>query len=301
MSDRNPTAPNAAERRGTPGHRNPVVNFLGIGVQKAGTTWLHKMLGAHPEIYVAQADDKDLRFFNSFYDFGYRWYEAYFAKAKTTHKRGEFSTSYFYSKDAPERVYRYNPEMRLILSLRIPVNRLISHHRHEIRIGNLKGDLSLQSGLENNPSYIEQSMYFTQLSRWLDCFSLSQLHIVIFEDLFREPASAIRDLYRFLGVEPGFVPEDLSLKVNEGRIPRSWLVDKSVSASTAAFRRIGLGWLVDRLKAARLNKMIETGNTMEDEVMEISDTDYQRLRAIFASENSSLASLLGRDLSVWED
>jgi hypothetical protein len=47
--------------------------------------------------------------------------------------------------------------------------------------------------------------------------------------------------------------------------------------------------------------MIETGNTMEDEVMEISDTDYQRLRAIFASENSSLASLLGRDLSVWED
>jgi hypothetical protein len=102
-------------------------------------------------------------------------------------------------------------------------------------------------------------------------------------------------------VEPGFVPEDLSLKVNEGRIPRSWLVDKSVSASTAAFRRIGLGWLVDRLKAARLNKMIETGNTMEDEVMEISDTDYQRLRAIFASENSSLASLLGRDLSVWED
>src|SRR5690606_14960898 len=102
--------------RGAAAARSRVVDFLGIGVQKAGTTWLHRVLKAHPEIFMAEADDKDLRFFNAYYDRGYRWYERHFDSGDAR-RRGEFSTSYFYSKDAPERVYRYNPNMQLVLSL----------------------------------------------------------------------------------------------------------------------------------------------------------------------------------------
>jgi len=301
MSKSESVVPNVVEAQETASRQAPLVDFLGIGVQKAGTTWLHRMLGAHPEVFVAQGDDKDLRFFSSFYDFGFCWYEGYFAEAEQANRRGEISTSYFYSKDAPERVYRYNSEMRLILSLRNPVDRLISHHRHEIRIGHLKGELSLERGIDNNPSYVEQSMYFTQLSRWLEYFPLSRFHIMIFEEVFRDPAKAIRDLYEFLAVDSEFVPDELNLKVNEGRIPRSWLLDQGVALAASSFRRLRLGWVVDKLKNARLNNLIATGNTRHDDAMEVSDADYQRLRAIFADENAKLSRLLARDLSVWDD
>jgi hypothetical protein len=293
--------PNVVEAQEAAGRRAPLANFLGIGVQKAGTTWLHHMLGAHPEVFVAKGDDKDLRFFSSFYDFGFSWYEAYFAEAGHANRRGEISTSYFYSKDAPERVFRYNPEMRLILSLRSPADRLISHHKHEIRIGHLTGDLSLDRGIDNNPSYVEQSMYFTQLIRWLEYFPLSRFHIMIFEEVFRDPASAVRDMYQFLEVDPEFVPHELNLKVNASRIPRSWLLDQGVSLAASNFRRLGLGWFVDRLKDAGLNSLITKSNTQPDNAMEISDADYQRLRGMFAIENAKLSRLLAIDLSAWDD
>jgi len=281
------------------GRRALLVDFLGIGVQKAGTTWLHQMLGAHPDIFIARGDDKDLRFFSSYYDFGYRWYERFFIAGDLAKRRGEFSTSYFYCKDAPGRVYRYNPEMRLVLSLRNPVDRLISHHGHEIRIGNITEDLSLEQGIENNPSYVEQSMYFTQLSRWLEYFPLSSLHVVIFEELFRDPATAIRDLYSFLGVSSAFVPEQLGDKVNEGRIPRSWIVDRSVKIAASSLRGLRLGWVVDRFKKAGLKKAIARRNTRSDEAMEIDEALRRQLRSVFAEENAKLARLLARDLAIW--
>src|SRR5690606_3039954 len=115
----------AAERASAA--RAPRVDFLGLGVQKAATTWLFRMLAAHPDIFMARAQDKDLRFFSAYYDRGLVWYERHFAAAGPR-RCGEFSTSYFYSKDAPERVFRYHPGIRLLLSLRDPVERLISHH-----------------------------------------------------------------------------------------------------------------------------------------------------------------------------
>lgn len=279
--------------------RAPIVDFLGIGAQKAGTTWLHSMLGAHPEIFIAQGDDKDLRFFSSFYDFGYRWYERYFAAGESAKRRGEFSTSYFYCRDAPKRIYHYNPKMRFVLSLRNPVDRLISHHRHEIRIGHLTDDPSLANGIENNPSYVEQSMYYTQLSRWLEFFPLSRFHIIIFEELFIDPATAIRNLYDFLAVRPTFVPQELSQKINEGRIPRSWLLDRGVKLVALSLRGLRLGWIVEGLKRAGLSKAITNANTRLDDAMEINEALYERLRGLFSVENAKLSGVLARDLSIW--
>lgn len=280
------------------GAGTPRVDFLGIGAQKAGTTWLHRMLGAHPEIFMAVAEDKDLRFFSAYYDCGYAWYEQHFAAGDGAKRRGEFSTSYFYSAEAPERVRRYNPDMRLVLSLRDPVARLISQHRHEIRIGHLH-DFSLERAIANNPSYVEQSMYATQLSRWLEHFPLSSIHVVIFEELFRDPARALRELYEFVGVSPTFVPENLHEKINEGRVPRSRLLDRGVRLSSTALRAVGIGALVDSLKKRGLARWVERGNSRSDDTVRIDAGLIEQLRALFAAENAQLSRLLGRDLSVW--
>jgi hypothetical protein len=246
---------------------------------------------------MAQAADKDSRFFSAHYDYGYAWYERHFAAGSRAARRGEFSTSYFYSQEAPARVRRYNPSIRLLLSLRDPVDRLISHHRHEIRTGRFDADVSLESALVDNPSYVEQSMYFTQLSRWLEHFPLSSFHVVIFEELFRDPARALRDLYEFVGVSPSFAPESLHEKVNEGRIPRSRLIDTSVRLSTSTLRAVGAGWMVESLKKAGLDKRIKTGNSRPRNALDAALVT--KLRETFAPENEKLADLLGRDLSIW--
>jgi hypothetical protein len=292
-------AVSSAPRAERTGIRAPRVDVLGIGAQKAGTTWLHRMLGAHPDIFMAHADDKDLRFFSAFYDRGYEWYERHFTADGGASRRGEFSTSYFYCKDAPERVHRYNPNMRLLLSLRDPVKRLISHHKHEIRMGRLTTDLSLQRGIENNPSYVEQSMYFTQLSRWLEYFPMSSIHIVIFEELFLDPSQAVRGLYDFVGVSSSLEPEALHDKVNEGRIPRSRFLDRGVRLSTSALRAVGAGWMIESLKKAGFDKRVKRVNTRSDEDIEIDEPLIERLRAEFAAENAKLFRLIGRDLSIW--
>jgi hypothetical protein len=279
--------------------RRPQVDFLGLGVQKAGTTWLHRMLDAHPDVFMAQGDDKDLRFFSACYDYGYAWYERHFEAGSSAKLRGEFSTSYFYCKDAPERVHRYHPGMRLLLSLRDPVARLISHHKHEIRLGRVKNDFSLERGIESNPSYVEQSLYFSQLSRWLEHFPLSSIHVVIFENLFADPARSVRELYEFVGAAPSFLPDSLHERVNEGRIPRSRLLDRGVRLSSSTLRAVGAGWIVDSFKKARVDKWVRSGNTRADDGFEIDAALVDRLRALFATENAKLAALIGRDLSIW--
>src|SRR5690606_12608868 len=120
----------------------------------------------------------------------------------------------------------------------------------EIRVGRLAHDVPLQRAVADNPSYVEQSRYFTQLSRWLEWFPLSSLRIVIFEELFRDPAPAVRSLYTFVGVSPSFVPEMLHEKVNAGRIPRSRLLDRAVGLSASGVRLIGGGRAIAWLKKA---------------------------------------------------
>ena len=283
-----------------PAAHRPKVDLLGIGVQKAGTTWLHRMLAAHPEVFMAQGEDKDLRFFSAHYDYGYAWYEQHFEAGGRFKLRGEFSTSYFYCQDAPLRVHRYHAGMRLVLCLRDPVARLISHHKHEIRLGRVTGDLSLERGIANNPSYVEQSLYLAQLARWLEHFPLNGIHIVIFEHLFADPAKQVRELYEFVGAAPSFTPATLHERINEGRVPRSRLLDHGVRLSSSTLRAVGAGFIVDSLKKARVDKWVRSGNTRPNDGFEIDPQLVARLRAQFAPENAKLAALLGRDLSIWD-
>src|SRR5690606_4934265 len=268
----------SAEHEARPPLRSvaPCVDFLGLGVQKAGTSWLYRALAAHPDVFMAQGDDKDLRFFSAFYDFGYPWYERHFAAGAGTARRGEFSTSYFYSREAPERVHRYNRDIRLIVSLREPVARLISHHRHEIRLGHVSGDLSLERGIENNPSYVEQSLYSVQLCRWLEYFPPSSFHVLIFEELFAKPEKTVAELYRFIGVSPDFVPGGLGEKVNEGRIPRSRGLERVVRVATSGLRAVGAGRVIDSLKRAGADRAVRAGNSRSDDAMRIDPSLVER-------------------------
>lgn len=101
-------------------------NFLIIGAQKAGTTALFEYLSLHPNLEPSKV--KEIHFFSSNvnYNKGLDYYHSFFNQTVNNKKKFEASPSYLASPDAPERIYKYNKNLKLIILLRNPIDRAFS-------------------------------------------------------------------------------------------------------------------------------------------------------------------------------
>jgi hypothetical protein len=279
----------------------PVVDFIHAGVQKAGSTWLHQALSRHPDLFAASGgSDKDTCFFSYHYDRGYEWYERYFEDGRSARLRGEVSTSYFPCREAPARIARYNPGMKVLVCLRNPVDRVISQHFHELRLGHISPrNQRLEDGLRNNPAYLEQSRYYTLMCRWLRSFPREQIHVVVFERLFDEPARHLADIYRFLGVDVAASRDFPDGKVNPRRIPISRSMDFVTRRSSALLKTLAPAAAVRALKRTGLHRAAASANNRTTPREEIDPGLRHDLHRYFRAETAALARLTGIDLDIW--
>ena len=79
---------------------NRLPNFLYVGPDKAGSSWLHEVLLKHPDVYLTPA--KDLYFFDRYYDRGSSWYAAQFRDARQEKIVGEVCQDYLFHPEAAE-------------------------------------------------------------------------------------------------------------------------------------------------------------------------------------------------------
>jgi len=275
-------------------------NFLGIGAQKCASTWLYDILSDHPEVCLS--DTKELDYFSNFYDFGFQWYERQFQPGVGVRAMGEVSPSYFHHPSAPQRVRDYAPDMRLIVFLREPVQRALSNHKHEVRIGHFGGDdLSFESGLKNNPQYIEQGLYATHMERWLRYFDSQQLLVVFFDDVVNNGADVARRIYEFLRIDDGHIPAALSQRSNESYVNRSVRLESVKNALRGVLRKLRLGWLWDLLGRTGLQKAYRSVNRAEPEnvIPPLLPQTRQHLQDLFADEIARLETLTGTNLDRW--
>ena len=274
--------------------------YVGIGAQKCASTWLHRILAEHPE--VAVPDVKEVNFFSYRYDRGFQWYERRFAAAGAARVRGEISPSYFCEPGVPGRVAQYMPDARIILSLRDPVERALSNHRHEVREGHLVGDdLSFEAGLKNNPMYIEQGLYATHLKHWLEHFPRERVLVVLMEDVVANPQVVSRTVYRFLGVDADYVPAGLEVRYNGSFATRSSSLAAVKNAMYGLTRAPGLNWLWDAAAGTGLRSMYRGVNTKPsaDVIPRPRPQTIAQLRQRFEPEIRELESMLGRSLQTW--
>lgn len=278
------------------------LDFIGIGVQKSATSWLFECLLAHPDIRGAVIENyKELNFFNHNYHRGYPWYQRLFEFGPW--KTGEYSVLYFWDAGVPERIYRYNPDVKLILSLRNPIDRAFSQHKHVVRAARTPEAIyDFWDAVELNPTYVEQGKYATLMERYLKFFDLKQIHIILYDDITSKPSEVLRGLYSFLGVDETFTPPSLETRINVGRAFKSRKMDKLIMRSST-FVRQRLGRTVhSKLKATRLPALVRRYNVMEfDEhlLAPLSEDDRKRMYEMFAGEIKRLESLIGKDLSHW--
>lgn len=273
--------------------------FIGVGVQKCATTWLHRILEEHPDIGVPSC--KEIDFFSRHYDHGYAWYERWFEGCRQT-AVGEVSPSYFHEPAVPERVGRFVPDVKIVAIFRDPVERALSNHRHEVRVGHLTGpDLSLEAGLENNPTYVDQGRYATHLQRWFDSFPQSRILTLLTDDIREDPAAVAARTYEFLGVDPTHRPRSLERRPNRSFANRHRALSTVKDRLYGMTRAPSLRWLwtagvrIGGRAAYRRLNVIESS----DAIPAPKESTIVGLREEFTPEVRKLSGMIGRSLEHW--
>ena len=273
--------------------------YIGIGAQKCASTWVHRILGDHPEVFVSEP--KELDFFSYKYDCGFRWYEAHFAKS-TVRVKGEISPSYLHTIEAPGRAADYNEAFKIIVTLRDPVERAWSNHLHEIRIGRLTGgDLSFEAGLSLNPMYLEQSRYARHLGRWFGRFPKCQVLVLLQEEVRTAPAAQARKLYEFLDVNPLHRSSFLFRDANVSTLPKIAAIDGLLRSFGRMGRRVGVSGLVDAAKKMPAVVALREKNRKHLNLIipPMQKTTRERLFDAFAEDVLETARLIDRENLPW--
>ncbi len=274
--------------------------FVGIGAQKCASTWIYDILSDHPEVALGQP--KELDFFSYHYHMGYQWYERHWERKPGIQAIGEISPSYFCEPAVPARILEYAPTALILLSLRDPVERAISNHLHEVRLGNFRGaDLSFETGLKNNPMYLEQSRYGKHLQRWLGVFPKSRVLVVFMEDIVSDGLAVAKSVHTFLGVEQGHRSTALSKRSNEGHVHHYAVIEQSRKAARRLIGRLGLDPLWTRAQALGLQSLYRRLNRRPTThlVPSVSLESKNRLRQILRDDIKLLEDITGRSLQAW--
>jgi hypothetical protein len=281
--------------------------FIMIGAPKAGTTSYFHYLDEHPEIYMFP--EKHTNFFCYDDALNWRWtdegkrpsmdefhaksieeYEAGFAGATDEIAIGEVSEKYIRCPTAPQRIRECIPDVKLVASLRNPVDRAFSNYLMWARFGKNMKSLDEELSPETNP--IKGGRYFHRMKRYYDLFPRDQIKVYIFDELKTDPVKVMQDLYAYLGVDPTFTP-NTAVRHNRAAVPKVRIVSR-------IFHHRGLTRAAKTLLptgVVRLAKKVREKNMTAPP--ELPDDLRARLLDYYREDILKLEELLNRDLSIW--
>jgi hypothetical protein len=180
---------------------------------------------------------------------------------------------------------------KLLVSLRSPADRAYSAWAKRVC-----------SGIERRPAevaltpgtpYVDHGLYRERLQPYLELFPRDRIKIMIFEEFVEDPAGTMAELYRFLGVNPEFVP-DVGVRVGAARLPRH----PRLNVAWQALRRLQPHWFSAPAPLVRWNRAL-----LERSLTKLPPFDpglRSRLLELYAEEVARMEDLLERDLQMWK-
>lgn len=215
------------------------LTFLIIGVQKAGTTALAAFIGQHPNICMASK--KEVHLFDA-PEYNSEWnsdqinthYSKYFSHCRNEIVLGEATPLYLFRKEIIPELKKYNPNLKLIIILRDPVERAISHYTMDMEKGNEnrsmlsafiteiyrpneERDIPSVNSSRRLRSYISRGLYVEQLQYVRKYFPDKQILIIENNELSNFHESTLRIVFDFLNVDSPVIPKPK--RWNTGKYP----------------------------------------------------------------------------------
>ena len=281
---------------GCPPATRTLPTFIIAGAAKSGTSSLWYYLKGHPDVFVVP--EKELNFFSDddVFGRGVDWYASKFLEGATKKACGEASPTYLFSETALQRMARVVPNVRLIVSLRNPVDRAHSHYLHARYYGMERRTFREAVDEERRapdgrkwPFYLAFSRYYQQIMTVLRYFAPEQLLVLLLEDLIHEPVQAFRRVCDHVGVDPSIVPPNVGKVTNTYRESRA-------PALVRLLVRPALGGKIP----SRIWLPVQRALTRKGRTPPLIEPDLRReLEEYFAPDTAALASWLGRDLRIW--
>jgi len=249
----------------------PPPDFVIVGAQRCGTTSLFRALAKHPAMMSNVLDAKGVHYFDTDFDRGLPWYLSHFpsrsdrdehaAKVGQPPVVGEASPYYLFHPAGAERMARTIPDTRLVVLLRNPIKRAISHHLHMVWEGHEKvedidkaldleatrlsgieqqllADPSMVSRDHQHYSYMARGHYAEQLERLFAHFDRDKVLVMATETLTGDSQASMERIQHFLGLEPD-PATDLGKRNASARFePRPETVERLSGEFAASNRRL---------------------------------------------------------------
>lgn len=189
-------------------------NIIGVGAARSGSTTLYHALDRSPDVHMSPV--KELSYFSHRYDkWSWREYLLFFHGADTP-CRGEISPHYLHCEHTPERIKQLCPEARIVIQLRDPVQRTISHYRHHLQHHKIEDvDLYFRQAIDDAKAgrrgrrfsdpveNLRQSFYYEAVDRYLSTFGPERVRILLLDDLHNRPQQVAEELSSWLGIDLG--------------------------------------------------------------------------------------------------
>ncbi len=307
--------------------------FLIVGAVKAGTTSLHEYLQQHPEVYMSPV--KETNYFSDadmlieHFNVDYRqdvnidlkkylagdmknkihiahvrsWedYQLLFKNVEHQKAIGEVSNSYLYCSSTAGNIKTKLPDVKIVMILRNPVERLYSQFLMNLKLGKI-AEKNLLKEIENDQQkkikgwgvshlYLEVGNYYAQVKNYYDQFPVEQIKVILYDDYKKDPKAAMKDLFSFLQINPDF-EIDMSRRYNEAGMPRFGKMNYWLT-------QIGVYGLVKRIFSSGLKEKLKSLIYTKENIPTITPAEKKYLRDYYREDVQQLASLINRDLSGW--
>ncbi len=192
-----------------------MLDFIGIGAQKAGTTWIAENLARHPQVTFPAG--KEVHFWDQYYDKGIGWYKDLFKDGGTIN--GDITPAYaFIEIEKIKQLHDINPDGKIIYSVRNPIDRAWSAarmmlSRAEMTIEEASDqwfiDLFLSKGSRDRGDYVRA------VDSWVGVFGEGQFLLVDFERIKTDPNGLLEECVAHIGADSGFFSKGGSNVIHE--------------------------------------------------------------------------------------
>tara|TARA_Y100000739_G_scaffold225161_1_gene230684 strand:- start:855 stop:1703 length:849 start_codon:yes stop_codon:yes gene_type:complete len=193
-------------------------NFFIVGAPKAGTTSIHEYLKNHVQVFMSE--QKEINFFSSkaILNQGLYYknkicseltrYLSFFSESVNFKIIGESSVSYLFYKNTAEKIHQFNPNAKILIILRNPIERAFSHYLMDKRLGHTKSDFNSiirNENKEKNQDLLFQQhvlvgKYYDQIKRYVNLFGNNVL-LMQYSELTSSPECFIKKICDFLEIE----------------------------------------------------------------------------------------------------
>ncbi|SHJ83169.1 Sulfotransferase domain-containing protein [Tangfeifania diversioriginum] len=294
-------------------------NFFIVGTAKSGTTTLYYHLSKHKDVFFSK--HKEPYFFSTKYVnlphngpedninderrkklSSINHYLKLFVNAKDQKILAEASTDYLYYSKTANDISKFNPNSKILIVLRNPIERAFSAYYHQVNKG--RETLSFsdalkkeESRIENNFSFIwrykQMGLYSKQIQHYLNVFPSENIKILLFDDIKNDVNKVIKEILNFLEIDTKLYV-DKSVKQRVTGIHKNKTINYLFEKPNAV-KRIFKSIIPLKIRS-KLKNNISNWNIKKPE-MSISDRKY--LIDYFKNDIKLTENIIGRDLSSW--